>query len=130
MTGSGAIETVGDEAVRRETRVSEHSEDIDREDATGGLGTTETITDVNPIVIGGNKMNKTETGEKTGENSGISSEMTSEGGGGNGEGVVKGDSETEGAVVKDRGQEGSNEMKVRLVFGRRRRDVRGRLGGT
>ncbi len=112
MSDSGVAETMGDESIRREVpSVSKKSEVLNRENVAGGLGTQ---TEANA-----------ETGEKTGEISGLSVDILFEDGN---KGVVKGDSETEGAAVKSDGEEESGETKVSGIWKEEER-CPGSLGG-
>ncbi len=116
MSDSGSVGATEDGSIRRESHsMPENTEVLNHDSVPRGLGTPQTIPKVSPVVMSGKKMGKTETGKKTGKNIGHSVEITSEGGGSNGEGVVKGDSEA-GAVVIDKGEEGSGETKVGGVW--------------
>eukprot|EP01084_Bolivina_argentea_P178692 308829_1 len=113
MSDSGVAETMGDESIRKEVPgVAKRTEVLNRENVAGGLGTQ---TEANA-----------ETGEETGETSGLSAVICFEGGG---KGVVKGDSEVEGAAVRSKGEDGSGETTVSGVWKEEER-CPGRLGGS
>ncbi len=113
MSDPGSVEAT--RSNRRETTgMPEDAQVQNRDSVPRGLGSPQAIPNVSSVVMNGKNAGITETGEKPGKIFRHSAEVTSEGGGSNGEGAMKGDSEA-GAVLGDTGEELNAETKVGVV---------------